>query len=142
MDIKSGEVLYSEGHGDFFYVTNVGDTWVFGAWSRGNPKGMKESINIFRKTSYLELQEKLNSQKPSQLLGHIRRCQIITDPFPEHSLYESLGKSENKILDFLGLEKKMSPLDKPDEISIWEAYMIGYKKAYKEIEEGLKSRGL
>lgn len=60
-----------------------------------------------------------------RILNLIRYTQIIKDPFPEHSHYESQPKLFKKFMQ------------KPEDISIWKAYMIGYNKAYEEIERGL-----
>jgi hypothetical protein len=57
----------------------------------------------------------------------IRFTQIIKDPFPEHTKHERFSRFKTL---FGGPEK-------PEDISIWKAYKMGYDKAYEEILERL-----
>jgi hypothetical protein len=66
-------------------------------------------------------------------LMRIRHTRLITDPFPEHTEYESI---KSQLGAFFGLWKK--EIRKPEEISIHKAYHMGYEQAYKEIEAALK----
>lgn len=60
----------------------------------------------------------------------IRYSQIISDPFPEHTQYQSTVSSLSKLGQFFDFTPTTP---KPDEVSIWKAYQMGYDKAYAEI---------
>lgn len=49
-----------------------------------------------------------------------RHKQVIKDPFPEHTRWEQFGSF-------------FAPFRKPKRISPHKAYMVGYLKAYEEI---------
>lgn len=68
-------------------------------------------------------------------LMNIKHSQVITDPFPNHTQYsrDQITMRKPNFIKWFG-KKEAS---KPREISIWEAYRMGYEKAYKEIEERL-----
>jgi hypothetical protein len=51
----------------------------------------------------------------------------VKDPFPEHTKHERFSRFKTL---FGGPEK-------PEDISIWKAYKMGYDKAYEEILERL-----
>lgn len=63
----------------------------------------------------------------------IRYTQLITDPFPEHSFYQSISQQFTKLEKLFGWVPKA-----PEPISIHKAYKMGYDKAYKEIEAALE----
>jgi len=66
---------------------------------------------------------------------YIRHSQIVTDPFPDHSMYNSLNAGRSKIEAFFGINAN---IPQPEPISIWKAYRLGYEKAYEEILKGIK----
>lgn len=51
----------------------------------------------------------------------IKYSRLIEDPFPEHSNYERVYGCFNL------------SMNAPEPINIWEAYKMGYDKAYQEI---------
>ncbi len=63
-------------------------------------------------------------------IKYIRFSQVIEDPFPEHSDYSR----HSPLYSLFGIG-----MGKPEEISIWKAYRMGYEKAYEELEKGLSS---
>ncbi len=74
------------------------------------------------------------------LLSKLKYQYIITDPFPEHSFYESISDLNKKEKSFfkkwfnLGNEH----ISNPEEISIWKAYRMGQEDVYKRLEAALK----
>lgn len=64
----------------------------------------------------------------ADLLTYIKNTQVISDPFPEHTLYNSLP-----------FRLISNP---PEYVSIWAAYRRGYEKAYMEIEDAIGQREL
>lgn len=61
----------------------------------------------------------------------IKHSRVITDPFPEHTDYKFFQAMRNKVQKFLNLNP--FNLERPKHISIHEAWVIGYNKAYAEI---------
>jgi len=53
----------------------------------------------------------------------------ISDPFPEHTKHQEFLKSFSKIDKLFGLIPNHS---KPKDITIWEAYQMGYEAGLKE----------
>jgi hypothetical protein len=56
----------------------------------------------------------------------------IQDPFPEHTEYNEFLKQFSKIDRMLGL---IPDHKKPKDISIWEAYQMGYEAAKREFNK-------
>lgn len=73
---------------------------------------------------YNVLYEYVTKKTVSQELDRIKHTQIISDPFPEQSNYEHDLSSAGIMGIFIS---------KPEEISIWKAFRMGYDKAYAEI---------
>jgi len=76
-------------------------------------------------------------------LSRIRHSRLIGDPFPEHSAYENKYSEEN--IKNLPYDEKIlmsifgKPV-KPEEISIWKAYRMGYDKAYADIKTAIGNK--
>lgn len=67
----------------------------------------------------------------------IKHSRIITDPFPEHTNYQMTISFISQWKSIFTKWMKKDDIPRPEEISIWKAYRLGYEKAYKEIEDSL-----
>lgn len=71
-------------------------------------------------------------------LFKIKYTRLIEDPFPDHTRYETFIKDERSVTNFFLCLFRIKPkLKRPTQISIHEAYRLGYEKAYSEIAETL-----
>ena len=66
-------------------------------------------------------------------LRTIKCIQGIEDPFPEHTKYNILQESLGLISKLMGKIHK-SIIEEPKKVNIWEAYKLGYDKAFEIIE--------
>lgn len=75
------------------------------------------------------------TKRPIDIVRSKRMCKIIKDPFPEHTQHEMTMQSLGYIGRVFGLKNKKPAA--PKDISIWEAWRLGYETAYQEVYEAL-----
>ena len=71
-------------------------------------------------------------EQREQLLSKLKYQYVITDPFPEHSRYQSLERSSSAFEKLFGTSKKAISI--PEPISIWKAYRMGQEDVYRRLE--------